>query len=367
MPQLLKEEISTNLITVEDESNLIVEPRKRPNSNDSYSRYKRRTPLKDVANEQHCSNKVREYTQLRAARYFSSSSYIDKKIRFHFFFYTYGQTSLMYSSTSPQPYDCYFDSAAVWAPVVYQTTPVAAPKASSCQAYVQAECSSMDHTQSATSAKGVLDAIAVEPCESADSFFASTGKSPPQSIVPSPSVVGDFNVALSCTGDITQAASSILALTSGVKRWARWTAQEDQLLENAVAMEGVDNWILISAKYFNGSRNEVQIKNRWKKTLQPGLKKNVKWTEEEDAIILECVVQKGITSWSEIALLLQGESSGSNRAVLLLGVQVQLRSSHKCSSQYQEKQMMKSRNATRLRWIPRQKKITDGLRRNTKF
>jgi hypothetical protein len=229
----------------------------------------------------------------------------------------------MYSSTSPQPYDCYYEGAAVWAPVICQTTPLAEPKASSFQAYVKAECSSMYHTRSFTSAKGVLDAIAVEPYESADSFFASTGKSPPQSIVPSPSVAGDFDVALSCTGDIAQAASSILALTSGVKRWARWTAQEDQLLENAVAMEGIDNWILISAKYFNGSRNEVQIKNRWKKTLQPGLKKNVKWTEEEDAIILEYVVQKGITSWSEIALLLQGESSYSNIAVLQLRVEVQ--------------------------------------------
>jgi hypothetical protein len=61
MPQLLKEETSTDLITVEDESDVIGKPQKRPNENDSCSRYKRRTPLKDVVNEQQCSNKVREY------------------------------------------------------------------------------------------------------------------------------------------------------------------------------------------------------------------------------------------------------------------------------------------------------------------
>lgn len=232
----------------------------------------------------------------------------------------------MYSTTSPQPYDCNYDDAAAWAPIVCQEISLTDPETTRCHAYTTADgsTSDMDPIRSFSYANGVLDAISVEPCEAADSFFASTGKSPPQSIVPSPSVAGDVNVSLSCSGDIAQAASSILALTSGVKRWARWTAEEDQLLENAVAMEGIENWILISAKYFNGSRNEVQIKNRWRKTLQPRLKKNVKWTEEEDAIILESVVHKGITSWSEIALLLQGEYLCSSRAVLLLRVTCKL-------------------------------------------
>ena len=60
MPQLAKEEISTNPISVEGENYAIGELRKRPNSNDSCCRYKRRTPLKDIVNEQF-SNKVREY------------------------------------------------------------------------------------------------------------------------------------------------------------------------------------------------------------------------------------------------------------------------------------------------------------------
>lgn len=256
--------------------------------------------------------------------YFPSSNCVDKKLRLHFLS-IHEQTCFMYSTTSPQPYDCDYDGAAAWAPVVCQEISLTDPETTRCHAYITADCSNINmvRTRSFCYVNGAFDAIAVDPCEATDSFFATTAKSPkspPQSIVPSPSVAGDVNVSLSCSGDIAQAASSILALTSGVKRWARWTAEEDQLLENAVAMEGMDNWILISAKYFNGSRNEVQIKNRWKKTLQPGLKKNVKWTEEEDSIILECVVHKGITSWSEIARLLQGESLCSNRAVLLLRV-----------------------------------------------
>lgn len=60
MPQLLNEEVSTDLTALEEENDVIGELRKRPNNNDNSCRYKRRTPLKSIVNEQ-CSNKVREY------------------------------------------------------------------------------------------------------------------------------------------------------------------------------------------------------------------------------------------------------------------------------------------------------------------
>lgn len=217
---------------------------------------------------------------------------------------------MLFTGTTPKTYDCYYDGTTAWAPVICQTTPVVVSYAASSQFDSNAVRDNTDTTRFFGTARGILDAIAIEPSESADSFFANTaGKTPPESAGASPSAARDIKAStISCTGDIAQAASSMLALTSGVKRWARWTAEEDQLLQSAVAIEGIENWMLISAKYFNGSRNEIQIKNRWKKILQPGLENDEKWSEAEDAIISECVVKKGTKNWSDIALLLPGTS-----------------------------------------------------------
>jgi len=159
-----------------------------------------------------------------------------------------------------------------------------------------------------STAKDVLDAISIRPSEVVDSFFANPSSNSPFESA-SPSEATDATGATHSAEDIVEAASSIMALTSSeVKRWARWSSEEDQLLQTAVSVEGVDNWILISVKYFHGSRSDVQIKNRWKKILQPGLINDCKWSKEEDAIILESVVNKGNTNWSDIALLLLGKN-----------------------------------------------------------
>ncbi|KAL3815816.1 hypothetical protein ACHAXA_010750 [Cyclostephanos tholiformis] len=115
------------------------------------------------------------------------------------------------------------------------------------------------------------------------------------------------------------------------KKWVRWSDHEDQVLSRAVGQYGENNFRHISEQIFQGSRTEVQCKNRWKKVssidarnsrghvrgdftrtmdvptmqaLQPGLVKG-RWTKEEDDIITASV-SSGNDKWSEIAKRLPG-------------------------------------------------------------
>lgn len=58
---------------------------------------------------------------------------------------------------------------------------------------------------------------------------------------------------------------------------AKWTAEEDQILREAVGRQNGKNWKLIS-KYVEG-KTEVQCLHRWTKVLNPELTKGP-WTQE---------------------------------------------------------------------------------------
>ena len=91
------------------------------------------------------------------------------------------------------------------------------------------------------------------------------------------------------------------------KLWVRWTDLEDKVLRTAVEVHG-ENFQYISKHIFNGSRTERQCSSRWKKALQPTLKKaNRKWTKDEDDIIIRHV-SSGNRSWAEIARELEGRT-----------------------------------------------------------
>lgn len=94
-----------------------------------------------------------------------------------------------------------------------------------------------------------------------------------------------------------------------VKKWSRWTTDEDSCLRKAINQEGGEekcDWRYISLQYFHGNRNETQCRNRWKKVLQPGLRKG-KWTREDDKFILDCVLKTNMYGkWTTIANLIPG-------------------------------------------------------------
>lgn len=83
-----------------------------------------------------------------------------------------------------------------------------------------------------------------------------------------------------------------------------WTVDEDQRLTELVSEFGM-KWAVI-AKAMEG-RTSNQCRQRWSYCLDPGLKKG-KWTDEEDAIIIE---QRNTHKlpWIDIAKLLTGRCS----------------------------------------------------------
>ena len=93
------------------------------------------------------------------------------------------------------------------------------------------------------------------------------------------------------------------------RKFLRWTEDEDDLLREAVSKSGPApyNWKSISRKYFRGIRTSVQCKNRWLKVLHPSLKKSP-FTDKEDAIIRQRKEADGDKPFAEIAKLLPGRS-----------------------------------------------------------
>ncbi len=82
-----------------------------------------------------------------------------------------------------------------------------------------------------------------------------------------------------------------------------WTAEEDELLRNAVQQFGGRNWKKISDLIED--RTDVQCLHRWQKVLRPGLIKGP-WTIEEDNNVVDLVSRYGVKSWSFIARQLKG-------------------------------------------------------------
>ncbi|KAH9256855.1 hypothetical protein BASA81_004968 [Batrachochytrium salamandrivorans] len=98
----------------------------------------------------------------------------------------------------------------------------------------------------------------------------------------------------------------------------KWTSEEDQILTDILMEHGPKNWKAIAHMFCERSsttRINVQCLQRWKKVLQPGLKKG-KWSMEEDAVLMELVTEvlcqegggKGIR-WPRIALRIPGRTS----------------------------------------------------------
>ena len=97
-----------------------------------------------------------------------------------------------------------------------------------------------------------------------------------------------------------------------------WTKEEDDILINAIKIEGSKHWKLIANKYLH-SRTAKQCRERWHLKLNPENNKE-KWTIQEDRDLLYYHQMYG-NKWADIANYLPGRSSISikNRCNLLAG------------------------------------------------
>lgn len=96
----------------------------------------------------------------------------------------------------------------------------------------------------------------------------------------------------------------------------KWTAEEDAILIDLLQKHGAKNWKRIAALFCEQSlthRESVQCLQRWRKALQPGLKKG-KWSTDEDTVLVECVteqIERGVCPirWPRISQRIPGRTS----------------------------------------------------------
>jgi hypothetical protein len=108
---------------------------------------------------------------------------------------------------------------------------------------------------------------------------------------------------------MTDPAPSALAPTrsrnkvSNQSKNVKWTPEESALLMELVGLDGAPNWNDLAA--FFPSKSPQQICERWEKVLNPSLVKG-SWTREEDEMIVRFVQENGIKDWTKLATLLPG-------------------------------------------------------------
>ncbi|KAK8581975.1 hypothetical protein V6N12_072175 [Hibiscus sabdariffa] len=112
-------------------------------------------------------------------------------------------------------------------------------------------------------------------------------------------------VGLSISDD-AQRMRALHGRTTGPTRRStkgQWTAEEDEILRNAVQRFKGKNWKKIAECFKD--RTDVQCLHRWQKVLNPELVKGP-WSKEEDELIIELVNKYGPKKWSTIAQHLPG-------------------------------------------------------------
>ncbi|OHT00412.1 hypothetical protein TRFO_32910 [Tritrichomonas foetus] len=99
----------------------------------------------------------------------------------------------------------------------------------------------------------------------------------------------------------------LMAKVSPIK--VKFTEQEDQLLIDLVNQYGAKDWIKISKLI--ETRNPRQCRERWKNYLNPNLRKEA-WSQEEDNLLTEKVSEFG-GKWNKIGKFFQNRSDNSIR------------------------------------------------------
>lgn len=85
----------------------------------------------------------------------------------------------------------------------------------------------------------------------------------------------------------------------------KWESSEDEALKKAVDELGDKCWKKTSKRV--SGRTAIQCLHRWTKILKPGLIKGP-WTNEEDAILKNWVLQNGPNKWSNCAKIIPGRN-----------------------------------------------------------
>ncbi|KAG7481587.1 hypothetical protein MATL_G00068320 [Megalops atlanticus] len=98
----------------------------------------------------------------------------------------------------------------------------------------------------------------------------------------------------------------------GFKKKA-WTKEEDQVLKELVEKMRIGNFIpYTQISYFIEGREAAQLIYRWTQVLDPNLRKG-HWTKEEDEMLLKAVAKYGVRDWWKIRNDVPGRNDGQCR------------------------------------------------------
>ena len=106
--------------------------------------------------------------------------------------------------------------------------------------------------------------------------------------------------------NIPKDTNNLTKLSTGIRRNIKWTKEEDDLLTNLVKQFNGRSWKKISS-YIPG-RTAIQCLHRWTKILKPGLVKGP-WTLEEDKMLIDYVTMHGAFDFSECSKLINGRNN----------------------------------------------------------
>ncbi|CAO3703272.1 unnamed protein product [Rhizopus stolonifer] len=84
-----------------------------------------------------------------------------------------------------------------------------------------------------------------------------------------------------------------------------WTSEEDKRMIESSKLLSTPDWTQIALKV--GSRSHKQCAARWKKALEPSIKKGY-WTTEEDEALKKAVDVCGVGYWSRVQKLVPGRT-----------------------------------------------------------
>jgi hypothetical protein len=97
----------------------------------------------------------------------------------------------------------------------------------------------------------------------------------------------------------------------GHRRLSPWTSPEDNRLLAGIHKFGTENWLAV-AKFVGQSRTRSQCSQRWKRCLDPQLKKS-HWLPDEENKLIETVRELGPKSWTLVAGRMEGRSDAQCR------------------------------------------------------
>ncbi|KAJ6245814.1 transcription repressor myb5 [Anaeramoeba flamelloides] len=148
-----------------------------------------------------------------------------------------------------------------------------------------------------------------------------------------------------------------------------WTKEEDNLLIKSVKTHGDLNWAFISSQI--PKRTSKQCRERWKNQLDPNIKRS-SWTKEEDEILIKKQILYG-NSWCKIKVFLPGRPDNmiKNRWNSTLKKQIEsgnysLDANHKNESKNKTNKNRKTNTNKKTKLKAKRKRTRDKMKRKHK-